>query len=160
MILGILSDSHGDAERTGRALRLLEERGAERFVHCGDICGDDVLAEFVGLELWFVWGNCDHPDASMNRYVGSLGLQPPGGVPLRLELGGKRIAVFHGHERELERFDPADVDYLLHGHTHVRRDARIGGTRFINPGALHRAAEYSVATLDLASDTLAFHVVA
>ena len=42
----------------------------------------------------------------------------------------------------------------------TRRDERIAGTRIINHGALHRAAEYSVATLDLASDTLAFHVVA
>jgi predicted phosphodiesterase len=25
-------------------------------------------------------------------------------------------------------------DYLLHGHTHVRRDERAGRTRIINPG--------------------------
>ncbi len=159
MILGILSDSHGDAERTRRAVKLLKEQDAQAFVLCGDIGGDEVFSELVGLELWFVWGNCDYPDASMKRHVGSLGLRAPDGVPLRLDLAGKRIAVFHGHERELERFDPADVDYLLHGHTHVRRDDHIGLTRIINPGALHRAAEYSVATLDLSSDTLAFHVV-
>jgi predicted phosphodiesterase len=47
-------------------------------------------------------------------------------------------------------------DYLLHGHTHVRRDERVGKTRVINPGALHRAAEKTVALLDLAADRLEY----
>jgi hypothetical protein len=46
------------------------------------------------------------------------------------------------------------VDYLCHGHTHVVRDERIGQTRVINPGALFRAARYTVALLDMAADRL------
>lgn len=159
MILGILSDSHGRAERTVRALTLLDEKGAAAFVHCGDIGGEDVLIALAGRNVWFVWGNCDYTDASMNRYVRSLGLPLPNAVPLRIDLDGNGIAVFHGHEREIDRFDATQFDYVLHGHTHVRRDERIGQTRFINPGALHRAAEHTVATLDLSSDSLAFHVL-
>ena len=49
------------------------------------------------------------------------------------------------------------ADYILHGHTHCKRDERIGRCRVINPGALHRANPKSVATLDTASDTLTFH---
>ncbi|RLS46748.1 MAG: metallophosphoesterase, partial [Planctomycetota bacterium] len=52
------------------------------------------------------------------------------------------------------------VDYLLHGHTHVCRDERHGATRIINPGALHRASEFTVALLDTDSDELQFLVVA
>ncbi|MEE8170129.1 MAG: metallophosphoesterase family protein [Phycisphaerae bacterium] len=159
MILGILSDSHGRAERTVRALTLLDEKGAAAFVHCGDIGGEDVLIALSGRTVWFVWGNCDYPDASMNRYVRSLGLPLPDATPLRIDLDGSRIAVFHGHEREIDRFDSTQVDYVLHGHTHVPRDERIGQTRFINPGALHRAAEHTVATLDLSSDSLSFHAL-
>lgn len=159
MILGILSDSHGDAVRTARAVKLLDEERAEAFVHCGDVGGEAVLNELTGLKAWFVWGNCDCPDASLERYVRSLNLPIPDGVPLRLELDGKRIAVFHGHEREMDHFDPAEFDYVLHGHTHLCRDERVGQTRIINPGALHRAKEHTVATLDLSSDALAFHVV-
>ncbi len=47
-------------------------------------------------------------------------------------------------------------DYLLQGHTHVRHDERIGKTRVINPGALHRAREKTVALLDTATDRLVF----
>ena len=53
----------------------------------------------------------------------------------------------------------AEVRYLCHGHTHTALDARRGKTRVINPGALHRAAEYTVALLDTDTDTLTFYPV-
>jgi predicted phosphodiesterase len=43
-------------------------------------------------------------------------------------------------------------DYLLFGHSHEVADYREGPTRWINPGALHRAAEWTVGLLDLAND--------
>ena len=50
-------------------------------------------------------------------------------------------------------------DYLLSGHSHVAADRREGGTRRINPGALHEAEAYSVALLDLGADELRFITV-
>ena len=47
-------------------------------------------------------------------------------------------------------------DYLLFGHTHIRLNERDGATRQINPGALHRAAEWTVAVLDVVQDQLRF----
>ena len=47
-------------------------------------------------------------------------------------------------------------DYLLHGHTHCRRDERLDGTRVINPGALG-GVQYesrSLCVLDLDTDDL------
>jgi hypothetical protein len=38
----------------------------------------------------------------------------------------------------------------------VRRDERVGKTRLINPGALHRTPQRSVAVLDTATDGLHF----
>jgi predicted phosphodiesterase len=68
------------------------------------------------------------------------------------------ILVFHGHEPGFARaLGTQGADYVLHGHTHVTRDERIGKTRIINPGALCRAAKKTVATLDLAADVLTFH---
>jgi predicted phosphodiesterase len=55
---------------------------------------------------------------------------------------------------ESQRFD-----YLLHGHSHLTRDERVGRTRIINPGALHRAREKTVALLDTATDALKFITV-
>ena len=73
---------------------------------------------------------------------------------------GKRFAVFHGHENEfLRTLKSPDADYVLHGHTHMRRDDRIGTCRVINPGALHRADPTTVATLDTDTDELRFHEI-
>lgn len=156
MVLGILSDSHGDAGATARAIALLKRLGAERFVHCGDICGEGVLAEFVGHDVTFVWGNCDSPSASMRRYVQSLGLAWPEGRA-ELEIDGRRIAVFHGHERGfVDAIEGGHFHYILHGHTHIYADSRVNGCRVVNPGALYRAAVKTVALLDVASDNVMF----
>ena len=170
MILGVLSDSHGRNERTGRALRILQRLGAEAFVHCGDLQSDEVLDELAVVRARFVWGNTDCADARACQYAESLGLEPPTEIPLLLELDGKRIAVFHGHEREFERLaravasgDPdqtrraaMECDYVFYGHTHAADAMRVGAVRLINPGALQRARVYTVATLDLELDEVTF----
>jgi hypothetical protein len=73
-----------------------------------------------------------------------------------LQLDGKHIAVTHGHDHQIMWRILADTsyDYLLHGHTHVASDNRVGPLRIINPGALHRASRKSVALLDLQKDVL------
>ncbi|MCK6486339.1 MAG: YfcE family phosphodiesterase [Phycisphaerae bacterium] len=156
MVLGVLSDSHGDAAATARAVAVLETHGAEFLIHCGDICSPAVLDQLAGHRACFVFGNCDTPDASWRDYVRTLGLEWPE-APLRLELGGRRIGVAHGHERAFRALlnDP-ELDYLFFGHTHVYSDRRIGRLRAINPGALHRARTRTVARVDLATDELTF----
>jgi len=156
MLVGIMSDSHGDAATTARAVALLELQGADRLVHCGDICGEAVLDELAGHDCDFVWGNCDVPTPALRRYVRALGLSCPDG-PLALELSGRRIGVFHGHEREFESaVKDGRYDYVLYGHTHRYADRRAGGCRLINPGALYRAHVKTVALLDLSTDRLVF----
>ena len=170
MILGILSDTHGNAAITASAVQVLKAVGAEAFIHCGDVGGAAVLDELAGLRAWFVWGNTDEPEPRLALYARSIGLTPPTGVPLRVQLAGHTLAVFHGHESRFARLadlaeagdanrTEAAVDgarYVLFGHTHTRYDVRAGAVRFINPGALHRARIHSVATLDLRRDALRF----
>lgn len=156
MLIGILSDSHGDAVATADAVRLLEKRGAVHLVHCGDVCGEQVLDELAGHRCTFVWGNCDSPSPTIRKYVLALGLTWPE-PPVILKLAGKRIAVFHGHERTFAAAsDRDDLDYVLYGHTHKYADRRVGRVRFINPGALYRARIKTVALLNLKTDKLVF----
>jgi len=156
MIIGAMSDSHGDASETARAVSLLERLGAEKLVHCGDICDGTVLDELAGHSAVFVWGNCDAPDLSMRRYVTALGLPWPT-IPVSFDAGGKRVGVFHGHEREFAAAKRGcDFDYVLYGHTHEAADQRIGRCRFINPGALHRASPHTVVILNTVDDHLRF----
>jgi len=170
VILGILSDSHGRQRRTARAVRLLQTLGAEAFVHCGDLGGEAVLDELAGRRVWFVWGNTDSVDPPLRNYARVLGLPVPETIPLRLELDGRSLAVFHGHEPQFTRlarllrseqfaaFERAggDYDYILYGHSHKANDTRVGHVRLINPGALDRARPHTVATLDLKRDLVQF----
>ena len=160
MLVGILSDTHDRAAITGAAVRLLLDAGAEFFIHCGDVGGQDVLDALAGLRCAFVWGNTDYEQRPLARYAESIGVRCLGHSG-ELELGGKSFAVLHGDDfPAMNRLLTAQRhDYLLHGHTHVRADRRVGRTRVINPGALHRAREKTVALLDTDSDELRFLVV-
>jgi putative phosphoesterase len=157
MRIGILSDSHGRIQKVRQALVRLELRGIDLLVHCGDIGNLDVLELFVGKDFRFVWGNCDQPTPAILAFLRATGLSPPPEPPLRFDADGAGIAVFHGHEPGFTRaLHHPGVDYLFHGHTHVRRDERRGGCRIINPGALHRASPPSAAWLDTRTDQLVF----
>lgn len=155
-LLGIVSDSHDDAAQLTAALNLLRTRGAQFFIHCGDLCAPEMLAHFVGLPAAFVWGNCDDRRA-LEHHAARLGIACHGAVG-DLTLGGKRIAFLHGDDgaRQQQLLAAQQHDYLFHGHTHVADDRRIGRTRLINPGALHRARRKTVALLDLRNDALEF----
>jgi uncharacterized protein len=157
MRLGILSDTHDQSERTRRAVELLIREGAEVLIHCGDLTRRGVLAACSVLPCTFVFGNndCDNvPD--LRRAAEEFGAVclDWGGV---VELGGKRVGVTHGHMRiDMKRVLAQRPDYLLFGHSHIADDCRDGAVRRINPGALHRAEEFTVALLDLERDRLEF----
>jgi putative phosphoesterase len=160
MLIGICSDTHGQAAVMRQALDIFDRRRVERIVHCGDVGGPAVFDELVGRWVSFVWGNTDAPDAGLRAYLDTVGLPPPQTVPLMLDWDSKRLAVFHGHERSFRTAPQRmPVDYILHGHSHAPRDERVGSVRVINPGGLHRARNRTVATLDLGTDELTFHQV-
>ncbi len=156
MRIGILSDTHDQVARTARAVALLIEQGAEALVHCGDLTGPDVVFACAGPPSYFVFGNNDFDEDGLRRamaVVGGTCLGQGGEV----QLGGKRIAVTHGDlDRELRKLSASGPDYLLLGHSHQTADERRGSTRWINPGALHRATRRTVALLDLKTDDLRF----
>ncbi len=154
MKIGILSDTHDQVARTAAAVALLVDAGAEAFIHCGDITVPQVVYELDVRPSYFVFGNCDDDLPGLRQAIATLGgtCLEHGGL---IELGGRRLAVTHGHlERELQRLEALEPHYLLSGHTHCADDSRRGPTRWINPGALHRAKPWTVALLDLESDEL------
>ena len=156
MKIGILSDTHDEVGRASLAVATLIGAGAEALVHCGDITSPAVVLECGGLPGYYVFGNNDFDLDDLRRTI--LGV---GGVCLErggaIELDGRRVAVTHGDStREVRRLLDLDPDYLLFGHSHRATDERRGATRWINPGALHRANPRSVAVLDLRADLLEF----
>lgn len=160
MIIGILSDTHDRADNMAAGLKALQAAGAEFYIHCGDIGTQRCIDLLAGLKCAFVWGNTDYDRVTLARYAASIDV-PCYGAYADLELDGKRIAVLHGDDFQLQKrlLLAQEHDYMLQGHTHMRADERTGRTRRINPGALFRAPVKTVATLDTATDKLDFLTV-
>ena len=157
MLVGILSDTHNNLPAMAAAMAALGQKGVQYYIHCGDVGSTRILDYLAGERAAFVWGNCDYDRVGLRNYAGTLGvtcLEAFG----ELELGGKRFAVLHGDDHRLKARVLAEQkhDYLLQGHTHMQADEKTGRTRLINPGALHRAREKTVAVLDTESDKLEY----
>ena len=145
--VGLLSDSHGRSERTARAVDALVAAGATTFIHAGDFETEEVLDCLAGHDAHVVWGNCDWDRAGLERYARNLGIAVHGDAG-EIEVDGTRIAFTHGHLPAAMRSAMASgARFLVHGHTHERRDEVVDGVRILNPGALHRANPFSVALL-------------
>lgn len=156
MRVGILSDTHDRLSRTIRAVAALQAQKVEVLLHCGDLTGSNIVHACGVLPCMFVLGNNDDDETGLRaaieaidgKYLGMAG---------EVVLAGKRLAITHGDNPRLVRKLLAEKpDYLLFGHSHHRHDRHEGATRCINPGALHRASVYSVAVLDIETDTLRF----
>jgi len=139
------------------AVEVLRGRGAQYFLHCGDVGSEHILDYLAGLPAAFVWGNNDWDRAELQRYSEGLRITCYGTFG-DFELDGKRFALIHGDDFKLKHrlLGEQRHDYLLLGHTHVPDDTRVGRVRCINPGALHRARQKTVALLDTATDELTF----
>jgi uncharacterized protein len=157
VLIGILSDTHDRLESTLAGMNLLRGGGAEFYIHCGDVGGQQIIDQLAGLKAALVWGNNDWDRRELTRYAETLGIQVFQASG-ELDLDGKRFALAHGDDPRIVRefVEQQQHDYLLVGHSHVKSDQRVGRIRLINPGALHRASEKSVALLDTASDDLKF----
>ena len=152
--LGLLSDTHGRADACREALRVLGDLGATAFVHCGDVCGTDVLDALAGERVWFVWGNNDLDRKKETRYAESIGLTCLGDLG-RFAFGGKHFVVTHGDDaRRVVRLCadaengvvPAGAerpdDYLLSGpHPRLARPAVRGDALDQPRRALPRKAQ-------------------
>lgn len=157
-LIGLLSDSHGQAAVTRRGVSALVDAGAEMLLHMGDVGTVEVIDALVveGVESRLVFGNTDWERTELARYATGLGVivdDPVG----RLQLGNRELVYLHGDSHvAMNKALASGVDYLCHGHTHEPCDQRVGKTRVINPGALCRTVQYSVALLDVKIDKLVF----
>jgi putative phosphoesterase len=112
---------------------------ADEIWHLGDVCDPGILQaiETFGPPVTIVRGNCDgQPD-----------------WPLVIDLKRNRIRFRLVHIPPDHA--PEGVDVVLHGHTHVPRDERVAGVRFLNPGCVtrpNRGAAPSVGILEIAAE--------
>ena len=150
MLIGVISDTHGDVVATQRAIRVLDSFHVSLTIHCGDI-GPEILPLLKGRRIHFVSGNMEVseplPDVERNpehTFHDRLGT---------LELKGCRVAFLHGDDVKLlhHTIQSGQWDLLCHGHTHAFSSGFEGRTLVLNPGALGRTGQPSLAVVDLPS---------
>jgi len=159
MKIGLMSDTHGSVARTARAARRLVREGAEQICHCGDIGSEAVLIELAGIcgppgiPVWAVLGNVDGGSETLAHFPENTGIRVRPAVA-EVVLGEQVAAVLHGHDTRLlrETLQSGRFAYVFTGHTHEADDRRVGSTRVINPGAVYRSAQPTVALLDTVRD--------
>ena len=152
MRIGVVSDTHGHADRAQNAVRMLETLGVDVVLHCGDIGTIDVVRQFDQWPTHFVFGNCDANLDAFAAEIDAAGHTCHGWFG-ELELAGARIALLHGHREDEFRHATTNPDYHLvcYGHTHVAAQDQIDGKLLLNPGALYRANPPSLAVVELPS---------
>lgn len=131
----VLADTHDHLPEKLQELAA----GVDEIWHLGDVCAPELLETIreLGPPVTIVRGNCDDEAAWP--------------LVIDLERNGMRFRLVHIPPNR----NPADTDVLLHGHTHVPRDERRGGVRFLNPGCVtrpNRGAPASVAHLEIAPE--------
>jgi uncharacterized protein len=178
MKIGVISDTHGHADPTRETLRLLDSFGVDLIIHCGDV-GAELVPLFAGRPVHLVAGNTDDMESLRRAVQGDDGREVvlrqsatrSGADPAKtlpspfspspvlynplgmLEIEGIRIAFMHGDDARLlrETIGSDQWDMVCHGHTHVYSHYRQGRTLVLNPGALWRTRDPSLALVELPS---------
>ncbi len=159
MKVGIISDTHDDADALKAALGVLRSEGVSKILHCGDLCGPDIIRMLAGFDVRIAEGNMDRQLGLEQAAEEMLG---PGRLTWLHEftLDGYPAVMLHGDNEEVldGLIACGEYAYVFHGHTHQRRDQMVGRTRVINPGALggtrHQTRSFCI--LDLATGAARF----
>lgn len=150
MRLGVISDTHGHAENTRQAVRMLESLEVDRLLHCGDIGTPEIVELLAPWPTDYVLGNCDYNQGELATAIAAAG-QTFHDQFGELEIVGRRIALLHSHDRRKFRevTENGQWDLVCYGHTHIASIDRHDETMVLNPGALYRANPHSLAIVEL-----------
>jgi putative phosphoesterase len=132
MIIGIISDTHDRLDMLEKAVRALQERGAEHLIHAGDYTSPftwRVLRHFTG-GFTGVFGNNDGDKVLLRRVFGER-IHPQ---PHVVTLADKRFVVMHEPTTAEALAVSGRYDVVVCGHTHEPVITTFGSTLLINPG--------------------------
>jgi putative phosphoesterase len=162
MRIGLLSDSHGHGQRLRQAMALLAGEGAQVLVHCGDIGSADCVRALgsAAVPAYLVAGNMDRWHHGLNRQQQTGLTFSPKTIEVPLDNGQYLIAT-HGNRESLldDLIEGGQFPYVVHGHTHSRRNDRLATCRVICPGSLHHPRNPRTpgcAILDTEADSVTF----
>ena len=120
--IGVISDTHGLLRP--EACELL--KGCDLIIHAGDICGNTIINALRSIQRTvFVLGNMDHGYSGEEIRTTEV-----------VEFAAKRFYILH--DLYLLDLDPraAEMDAVIHGHTHEPDIKVRDGVLFLNPGSI------------------------
>lgn len=144
MRIGVISDTHDDIGNTRRAIEIFNEMDADYVFHAGDYVYPGIITLFEKLnkdiKFYGVRGNNDGELLGIiqqfSRLKDALFLNEFG----RITIQGKKLGIYHGTNLPLSEtlIESQLFDFLVFGHTHIKRIKKIGKTLVLNPGPLNR----------------------
>lgn len=143
MLLAVVSDSHDSKENILKAVSIINDKGVDAIIHCGDYIAPfvklwfDKLNDSIKKNFYGVFGNNDGERLYMTQTLGQICKFAQNGNEQIIELGGKRIFVSHMPKQEtIEALAISKkFDIILSGHTHIAVNKRYNnGVLVVNPG--------------------------
>lgn len=143
MLLAVVSDSHDNRENILKAVSIINDKGVDAIIHCGDYIAPfvklwfDKLNDSIKKNFYGVFGNNDGERLYLTQTLGQICEFAQNGNELIIELGGKRIFVSHMPKQEtIEALaNSKKFDIILSGHTHIAVNKRYdNGVLVVNQG--------------------------
>lgn len=141
MKIGIISDTHNKLAGIDAAFTSFSRHDIGLILHCGDWTRPETAAYFASaasdytIPVKGVLGNNDTETRAFVAMTKNSEFELYEGV-LRLEVGGRSIAVYHGHHTPtLRTLLTEEADLVCLGHSHKPRYDRLDNKIILNPGS-------------------------
>lgn len=161
MLIGVLSDSHDHIPHTKEAVTVFKRQSVDVVLHAGDFCSPFMVPLFEGLTLKGVFGNNDGDQYLLMKKFATIKGEVLGTFA-KIQFDGLSIALYHGTDAPVTQalIDSGNFDVVISGHTHERRNEKVGATLALNPGTAHGfGREASIALLDTDTLEVNFHLL-
>ena len=137
VILAVMSDTHDHIWNVRKALELIQERGAEVIIHCGDYIAPFMLKELdqAHIPVHGVFGNNDGDQYLLTKMsLTELSNITLYGLMGELKLADFRVAFTHYRAVAEGLAASAQFDLVCFGHSHEAFLERGEKTDLLNPG--------------------------
>lgn len=155
MLVGVISDTHGNEEGLKDAIAYLNSRHVDLVIHCGDWTSPDMvdLCKMLHCPVVSVLGNCDLDKRRFRAKEDELEITFFEDVGFIL-LGEHNAGIYHGHDTQKlkDMVASGEYDVVFTGHTHCPQifesGNMTGNTLLVNPGSLKAYSPNSFALYD------------
>lgn len=154
MLIGVMSDTHDNILQTKQAVSFFNNERVGQVLHAGDFISPFMIDTLRELEapLTGVFGNNDGDRPLLEKKAAAYPQLKIGGVFARVDAGDMKVALLHGHDRQLLEMlmGSESLDLLVYGHTHRPDIRRNGSLLIVNPGEVygHLTGRSTVALVD------------